>query len=139
MPPEMQQKIAELEIKKQDADSRSKVAEAKVAETVAKVQGGGQPGGVAPFDPMKLAELQLKQQELHQRGEEARLEAMNRKRDRESHERLATMKFAEQMADNPAGIPIAESFISPETIRMAEQQEEPLNIGQIGQNMRPIE
>jgi hypothetical protein len=140
MPPEMQQKVAELAIKKQDADNKSKLADAKVAEIAAKVQQGGQQGGgVVPFDPMKVAELQLKVQELKQRGEESRLEAMNRKRDRESHERLATMKFAEQMADNPAGIPIAESFISPETIRLAEQQEEPMDIGQLGQTSRPIE
>jgi hypothetical protein len=141
MPPEMQQKMAEIGIKKQDADNRSKLADAKVAETAAKLQQGaqGQQGGVAPFDPMKLAELQLKQQELKQRSEDSRLEAMNRKRDRESHERLASMKFAEDMASNPAGIPIAESFVNSDTIRRLQENEEPMEIGQQGQSLKPIE
>jgi hypothetical protein len=47
---------------------------------------------------MKLAELQLKQMELREKSKDSELEAMNRKRDRESHERLAAIKFAEAMA-----------------------------------------
>ena len=143
MPPEMQQKIAELELKKQDVDNKSKLADAKVAETQAKIQqemqGGQQGAGVVPLDPMKIAELQLKQKELQQRSEESRLEAMNRKRDRESHERLAAMKFAEDMASNPAGIPIAQSFIDPSTIKQIESNEPAMETGVVGQQMKPIE
>ena len=141
MPPEMQQKIAELQIKKQDADNKSKLADAKVAETQSKIQQSmqGQQGGVVPFDPMKLAELQLKQKELQQRSEESRLEAMNRKRDRESHERLAAIKFAEDMASNPQGIPIAQSIIDPSTIKEIESNEPAMETGQVGQQMKPIE
>jgi hypothetical protein len=142
MPPEMQQKIAELQIKKQDADNKSKLADAKVAEIAASLQQGeqgGQAGGVAPFDPMKLAELQLKQMELRENAKDSELEAMNRKRDRESHERLAAMKFAEEMARNPQGIPIANSIIDPSMIQRLEDNEQPMDTSQLGQRMKPIE
>ena len=143
MPPEMQQKIAELQIKKQDADNKSKLADAKVAETAVKIQqdaqGGQAGGGVAPFDPMKLAELQLKQMELKEKSKDSELEAMNRKRDRESHERLAAIKFAQDMAKNPQGIPIADSIIQPGMIQRLEENEEPMNVGQPGQILKPIE
>jgi hypothetical protein len=143
MPPEMQQKIAELEIKKQDADNKSKLTDAKVAETAAKIQqdaqGGQAGGGVAPFDPMKLAELQLKQMELREKSKDSELEAMNRKRDRESHERLAAIKFAESMAKNPQGIPIADAIVRPDMIQRLEENEEPMNVGQPGQILKPIE
>jgi len=143
MPPEMQQKIAELQIKKQDADNKSKLADAKVAETAVKIQQdaqGGQPGGgVAPFDPMKMAELQLKQMELREKSKDSELEAMNRKRDRESHERLAAIKFAQDMAKNPQGIPIADAIVRPDMIQRLEENEEPMNVGQPGQILKPIE
>ena len=143
MPPEMQQKIAELQIKKQDADNKSKLADAKVAETAVKIQqdsqGGQAGGGVAPFDPMKMAELQLKQMELREKSKDSELEAMNRKRDRESHERLAAIKFAQDMAKNPAGIPIADAIVRPDMIQRLEENEEPMNVGQPGQILKPIE
>ena len=138
MPPEMQQKIAELAIKKQDADNKSKLADAKVAETQAKMQ-QGQQGGVVPFDPIKFAELQLKSKEMDQRREDARLEATNRKRDRESHERLAVIKFAEDMAKNPEGIPVAEQFAPKDMLDRLESNEPALDVGQLNQPLRPIE
>jgi hypothetical protein len=141
MPPEMQQKIAELQLKKQDVDNKSKLADAKVAETMAKVQQDmqGQQGGVVPFDPIKFAELQLKAKEMDQRREDARLEAMNRKRDRESHERLAVVKFAEDMAKNPEGIPVAEQFAPADMLNRLESNEPSLDIGQLNQPLKPIE
>jgi len=138
MPPEMQEKVAAMQIKKQDADTKSKLAEAKIAETVSKIQQGAQ-GGVAPYDPMKVADMQLKMQDIQMRGEDARLEAINRKRDRESDERIAAMKFAEEMAANPAGLAIASSLIDPSMISRLESNEAPLDIGQLGQPIKPIE
>jgi hypothetical protein len=143
MPPEMQQKIAELQIKKQDVDSKSKLADAKAAEIASKIQqggqAGGQAGGVAPFDPMKMAELQLKQQELKQKASESQLEAQNRKRDRESHERLAAIKFAEDMAKNPQGIPIAQHFINPQMMDQLRSNEPAMDVTPPGQPLKPIE
>jgi hypothetical protein len=49
MPPEMQQKIAELQIKKQDSDTKALVGKAKVALDMAKAQHDSMQGGlVAP-------------------------------------------------------------------------------------------
>jgi len=142
MPPEMEKAIAELQIKKQDVDIKGKLADAKVAEIISNIQQGAQgseAGKVAPFDPMKLAELQLKQMELREKSKDSELEAMNRKRDRESHERLAAIKFAQDMAKNPQGIPIAESIVRPDMIQRLEENEEPMNVGQPGQLLKPIE
>jgi hypothetical protein len=142
MPPEMEKAIAELQIKKQDVDIKGKLADAKVAEIISNIQQGAQgseAGKVAPFDPMKIAELQLKQMELREKSKDSELEAMNRKRDRESHERLAAIKFAEAMAKNPQGIPIAESIVRPDMIQRLEENEEPMNVGQPGQLLKPIE
>ena len=142
MPPEMEKEIAELQIKKQDVDIKGKLADAKVAEIVSNIQQGAQGNGadkVAPFDPMKMAELQLKQMELREKSKDSELEAMNRKRDRESHERLAAIKFAQDMAKNPQGIPIANSIVRPDMIQRLEENEEPMNVGQPGQLLKPIE
>jgi len=142
MPPEMEQKIAELQLKKQDVDIKGKLADAKVAEIISNIQQGAQGNGadkVAPFDPMKMAELQLKQMELREKSKDSELEAMNRKRDRESHERLAAIKFAQDMAKNPQGIPIADSIVRPDMIQRLEENEEPMNVGQPGQLLKPIE
>lgn len=142
MPPEMEKAIAELQIKKQDVDIKGKLADAKVAEIISNIQQGAQgseAGKVAPFDPMKLAELQLKQMELREKSKDSELEAMNRKRDRESHERLAAIKFAQDMAKNPQGIPIANSIVRPDMIQRLEENEEPMNVGQPGQILKPIE
>ena len=142
MPPEMEKAIAELQIKKQDVDIKGKLADAKVAEIISNIQQsaqGGDAGKVAPFDPMKIAELQLKQMELREKSKDSELEAMNRKRDRESHERLAAIKFAQDMAKNPQGLPIVNSIVRPDMIQRLEENEEPMNVGQPGQLLKPIE
>ncbi len=142
MPPEMEKAIAELQIKKQDVDIKGKLADAKVAEIISNIQQsaqGGDTGKVAPFDPMKIAELQLKQMELREKSKDSELEAMNRKRDRESHERLAAIKFAQDMAKNPQGLPIVNSIVRPDMIQRLEENEEPMNVGQPGQLLKPIE
>jgi hypothetical protein len=74
MPPEMQQKIAELQIQKQDADTRALAAKSKAAYDQAKAQidmakaqreGLGAAGQQGPSDHEKMAdaaELQIKKQ-----------------------------------------------------------------------------
>jgi len=49
------------------------------------------------------------------------------------------MKFAEEMAANPAGLAIASSLIDPSMISRLESNEAPLDIGQLGQPIKPIE
>jgi hypothetical protein len=124
MPPEMEQKIAELQIKKQDADTRAMVAQATVAEKM----GGGEAGGEP--DPMKMADLQVRQQEIEQKETDAKLDAINRQRDRESRERLAAVRLAEDIVKNPNALPVLGNILDPSMIQRLESNEQPLPIGE---------
>jgi len=118
-----------------DAQTRAKQVEADIALTQAKTQeimanlGGGMPGsegGDSFQDQVKIAELKLQHQDMVQRSEDAALDAVNRKRDRESRERLAAMRFAETAMQNPAGLGIAQQLIDPEMLQRLESTENPL-------------
>ena len=128
-PPEVQYAQAMVGIKKQEADAKTMLAQVKAAEASAKLQeaqgglGGGQP---TVLDQLKAQELQLKQQELVAKQQDAHIDAVNRKRDRESRERLAAVKLAETMAENPAGIPIVQNLLQPDMIQRLEANEQPL-------------
>jgi len=122
-PPELQEKMAKIKVAQQDADTKRMVAQAKVQE----IQQGGASGGVKPTNPMEAANLQLKQQEIQQKSQDAMLDAENRKRDRESRERLAAIRLAEDMAKNPAGIPIVNSIIEPGLLQRLEANEPTLD------------
>ena len=134
MPPEMQEKIANVEIKRQEADAKTLLAQAKARETEAKIrqEGAGGPGGVQP-DPAKIIELQVRQQEIQQRQQDAVLDAVNRKRDRESRERLAAMKMAEEIAQHPESLGIVQQIIDPSMIRRVESNEPTLDGTQTGE------
>jgi len=121
-PPELQEKMAKIKVAQQDADTRRMVAQAKVAETQ---QGGANAG--KPANPMEALNLQVKQQEVQQKAQDALLDAENRKRDRESRERLAAIRLAEDMAKNPAGIPIVNSIIEPGLLQRLEANEPSLD------------
>jgi hypothetical protein len=123
MPPEMEQKIAELQIKKQDADSRMMVAQATVAEKT----GGGQDGGV---DPLKMADLEVRSKEIEQKEMDSRLDAVNRQRDRESRERLAAVRLAEDIVKNPNALPVLGTVLDPGMIQRLESNEQPLPTGE---------
>lgn len=120
MPPEMQQKIAELQIKKQDADTKQMLAQAKVQEIMAKPQGGP---GVDPSevesrkmqDALKMVELQI-------RHKDAALDAQNREADRESRERVALAKIAQEMIREGHDPNAANAILSPELIAKLEQE-----------------
>jgi hypothetical protein len=130
-PPEVQYAQAMVQIKKQEADAKTAMVGVKQQEVAAKLQGDGG----APVDPnapptmedqLKMAELQLKQQELQEKQTDSMMDALNRKRDRESRERLAAVKLAEDLAANPAGIPIVQSIIPNDMLQRLEQNEQPL-------------
>ena len=123
MPPEMEQKIAELQIKKQDADARMMVAQATVAEKT----GGGQDGSV---DPLKMADLEVRSKEIEQKEMDSRLDAVNRQRDRESRERLAAVRLAEDIVKNPNALPILGTVLDPNMIQRLESNEQPLPTGE---------
>ena len=118
IPPEAQAKMAELQIKQQDADTRRMDVEMKAQEAAMKA---GAPG--APPDPMKMAEMQLRQQELAANQQDIQLDAYNRQKDRESRERLAAVRLAEDIAKNPAVLPIINQIIDPQMLRNLESNE----------------
>ena len=128
-PPELLRQQAEIQINQSKAESDAKradaqmmVAEARAAEIASK---SGLAGQQQP-DPMKMAEMELHEREIDARSEDARLDAMNRLRDRESRERLAAVRLAENMAKNPAAIPLVQSMITPEMMQRLEGNEPPL-------------
>jgi hypothetical protein len=84
-------------------------------------------------DPSKMMEYQLREQELQQKGADALLDAINRKRDRESRERLAAVKLAESMAQNPQGLGIVEQMVSPNMLQRLEGNEPTLDGRQTGE------
>jgi ABC-type proline/glycine betaine transport system substrate-binding protein len=122
-----------------DAQTRAKQVEADIALTQAKTQeimaniGGGVPGsegGESFQDQVKMAELKLQHQDIMQRSQDAALDAVNRKRDRDSRERLAAMRFAETAMQNPASLGVAQQLIDPQMLQRLESTEEPLTPAQ---------
>jgi hypothetical protein len=123
MPPEMQAKIEEIKIKQMDAASRAKLNEARVAEITAKIQNPEQPQpaamkGKSPdemmsIERMKMADLQVKQQD-------SEMDSRNRTADRESRERLALLKLIKEVAENPESVAAVNEMISPEMMRKLE-------------------
>jgi len=80
----------------------------------------------SPQDQMKMMELQARQQEMQANQQDSMMDAINRKRDRESRERLAAVRLAEDMAKNPQGIPVIDSVLDPDMIKRLEDNEQPL-------------
>jgi hypothetical protein len=69
---------------------------------------------------------QVKMAEIQQKNIDAQLDATNRKRDRESRERLAAVKLAEEMAMNPQGLGIVQQIIDPGMLQRLEGNEQPM-------------
>jgi len=99
------------------AQSKMMEAQTKVQETQQKL-GGGQ--GLSPEEQVKMAEIQ-------QKNIDAQLDATNRKRDRESRERIAAVKLAEDLAANPAGLGIVKQILDPGMIQRLEGNEVPMS------------
>ena len=91
-PPEVQYAQAMVQIKKQEADAKTAMVGVKQQEIAAKMQEGqGAQGAQGPTieDQLKMADLQVKKQELQDKQQDSMMDAINRKRDRESRERFA--------------------------------------------------
>ncbi len=121
-PPEVEYAKAKLAIEKQKADADTMRAQADVQKTMA--EAGGQPG--AEPDPLKVAELQLREREMGLKQADTQLEAVNRERERESRERLAAVRLAQDIAKNPMGLPIVQNMLDPEMLRRLQSNEPPL-------------
>jgi len=130
-PPELMQAIAKMQNESKEADARMLDAQTRAAESQAKLEfeaarlqneiGGG------AVDQEKMASLQVQQMEIQQRGQDTMLDAINRKRDRESRERLAAIKLAEETMRNPQGLGVAQQFLDPNMIQRLEAVEPTLD------------
>jgi hypothetical protein len=131
-PPEVQYAQAMVGIKKQEADAKTAMVQVKTQEVAAKMaqaqqEAGGLGDGQPTFmDQIKAQEVQLKQNELQIKQQDGMMDALNRKRDRESRERLAAVKLAMEMGDNPQAIPVVQNFLQPDMIQRLESNEQPL-------------
>ena len=121
-PPEVEYAKAKLAIEKQKADADTMRAQADVQKTMA--EAGGQQGGQP--DPLKVAELQLREREMAFKGQETELESLNRERERESRERLAAVRLAQDIAKNPMGLPIVQNMLDPAMLQRLQSNEPPL-------------
>jgi hypothetical protein len=133
-------KVAELALKKQELDLKAKEIDARMLNDQAKVANDQakmnmemaraareqNPGA----DPAQMMDLRLREMELMQKAQDNVLDAVNRKRDRESRERLAAVRLAENMAKNPAGVPVVNEILDPEMVNRLESNEPPLPGGQ---------
>jgi hypothetical protein len=129
-PPEVQYAQAMVQIKKQEADAKTAMVQVKQQEVAAKAQaeGGAPAGPQAPTieDQIKMADLQVKKQELQDKQQDSMMDAINRKRDRESRERLAAVKLAETIATVPGAEQTVQSLLDPGMIQRLESNEQPL-------------
>lgn len=91
MPPEMQEKLAELKVKQQDSDAKMLTAQAKAHEATAKAQafaqgGGVEEGGDQGPNPaelhLKAADIALKGKQLAEQQERSKIDDINRDKDR---------------------------------------------------------
>ena len=133
-PPELVQAQAKMQVDQQAAQAKLMDAQSRAIQAHASAQldqaramqmgSSGQNG--EQMDPMKRLELELRLQEIEQKRNDTILEATNRKRDRESEERLAALKFVEDMAKNPAGLGIAQHILQPGMMQRLEANEAPL-------------
>ena len=121
--PERVEAEAKIQIAKQDSDTKAMLAQAQVSEIAARIQMEEQSGQT---DPTKALEIQVKQDEIQQRNFDAQLDAINRKRDRESRERLATLKLAEDIAQNPGALGVIRDIVGMNTIQKLRDVEPPL-------------
>lgn len=105
-PPEVLKGMEELKLKNREVASQEQLNQAKSASLLAKAKldmNGGVAGPQPPTvqDQIKMRDLDVKEREMEFRNQDQIVDSVNRKRDRESRERLAAIKLAEEVAANP--------------------------------------
>ena len=130
-PPELMQAMAKAQNDKSNAEARMMDSQTRAQESQARLeldhlrlqmemqrdQG----------DPAKMAQIDTQQMEIQQRAQDGILDAINRKRDRESRERLAAIKLAEEVMRNPEGLADAQQFLDPNMLERLEGNEPTLD------------
>jgi len=130
-PPELMQAMAKAQNDKSNAEARMMDSQTRAQESQARLeldhlrlqmemqrdQG----------DPAKMAQIDTQQMEIEQRNQDTMFDAINRKRDRESRERLAAIKLAEEVMRNPEGLADAQQFLDPNMLERLEDNEPTLD------------
>jgi len=137
--------MEEIKVKQQDANTKQMLAQAKIAETQANIAKDGQGQQGVPLDPNKLIDAQLKQAELKQKDADLQMKKMdimsdmrtemmndkenqldnwNRRKDRESAERIAAVKLAQDVMKTPNGLQIMKKVIDPNMMKVLESKED---------------
>lgn len=135
IPPELQKQIAEMQIKKQDADTKAKDVQIKAAIAQAtvmnekaktdilmqKAMGDAQPGEESQADMMdahaKMLAAKNKEREVSIRAAQAAVNDESRDRDRESRERMAVLQMAKDILLHPEAAPLIQPLLNREGIQ----------------------
>jgi hypothetical protein len=130
-PPELMQAIAKAQNDKSNADARMMDSQTRAAESQARLEIDRQrlemEMGKNQGDPSKMAQIETQRMEIQQREKDTMFDAINRKRDRESRERLAAIKLAEELMRNPQGLPLAQQVLDPQMLARLEGNEPTLD------------
>ena len=136
-PPEMLQAMAKAQNDKSNAEARMMDSQTRAAESQARLELDHMrlqmEMGKDQGDPAKMAQIQTQQMEIQQREKDTMYDAINRKRDRESRERLAAIKLAEELMRNPDGLPLAQQVLDPQMLARLEGNEPTLDGTQTGE------
>jgi hypothetical protein len=136
-PPELMQAIAKAQNDKSNADARMLDSQTRAAESQARLEIDRQrlemEMGKNQGDPAKMAQIETQRMEIQQREKDTMFDAINRKRDRESRERLAAIKLAEELMRNPQGLPLAQQVLDPQMLARLEGNEPTLDGTQTGE------
>jgi len=130
-PPELMQAMAKMQIDKSNADARMMDSQTRAQDAQARIELDHMrlqmESSRDQGDPAKMAQVQTQQMEIQQRNQDTMFDAINRKRDRESRERLAAIKLAEEVMRNPDGLATAQQFIDPQMLQRLEGNEPTLD------------
>ena len=110
--------------KAMDSQAKMLTAQAKMAEAQHKVSGGENLSQNDPSFILDTMKEKNKAAEIEVKAADAQMDNMNRVRDRESRERLAAVKLAEEVMKNPMdGMAVVRSLIAPGMLQRLEANE----------------
>ena len=126
-PPMPPQPNPEAQAKMADSQAKMITAQAKVAEVQHKINGGEDKQGDSPQEiQLKMLSEQNKANETEMKMKDSQMDSVNRLRDRESRERLAAIKLAEEVMKNPmTGMSVVNQLIRPDMLQTLEEKEPP--------------
>jgi len=110
-----------------DSQAKMITAQAKMAEAQHKISGGAAGQGASQVElQLEILKEQNKAQEIQVKSADSEMDNINRQRDRESRERLAAVKLAEQVMKDPMqGMAVVRDLISPSMLQRLEANEPP--------------